>query len=169
METRIAQCSCGAVQFEARGAPILGAVCYCDDCQAGGRQIEALPNATPIRDEWGGSPYLTYRDDRFGCIGGKELLRGLKLGDSAPTTRFVASCCNSGMYLKYAPGWWVSVYRTRFSGDVPPLEMRSQTKNVPGVALPTDLPIYHGFAPMLLAKLMAARVAMLFAPRTKTS
>ena len=39
----IARCTCGNVEVEAVGAPILSVACYCDDCQKGSRQIEALP------------------------------------------------------------------------------------------------------------------------------
>jgi hypothetical protein len=38
-------CSCGQVECEATGAPIVTVACYCDDCQEGSRQIEELPNA----------------------------------------------------------------------------------------------------------------------------
>ncbi len=159
---RIATCACGNVQFKATGEPILSAVCYCDNCQAGAQAIEALPNAPAVRDAFGGSPYLTYREDRWACIRGENLLRGLKLSETAPTTRYVATCCNSGMYLKYGPGWWVSVYRVRFA-DPPPLQMRTQTKFVaPGVILPQDVPIYRSFPVALFARLSAARVAMWF-------
>lgn len=157
---RIATCACGSVQFKAAGEPILSAACYCDNCQAGAQMIEALPNATAVRDTFGGSPYLTYREDRWTCVKGENLLRSLKLTESAPTTRYVATCCNSGMYLKYGPGWWVSVYRVRFA-DPPPLQMRTQTKFV-AVTLPQDVPIYRSFPVALFARLSAARVAMWF-------
>ena len=81
--------------------PILSVVCYCDDCQKGGREIESLPNAARVLDADGGTPYLSYRDDRFSCVSGANLLVGYKIKDSAPTQRFVASCCNSGMFLKF--------------------------------------------------------------------
>jgi hypothetical protein len=157
---RTATCACGQVQFKATGEPILTAVCYCDNCQAGAKAIEALPNATPVRDAFGGSPYVTCRADRWACIKGENLLRGLKLSEAAPTTRYVATCCNSGMYLKYGPGWWISAYRARFA-DPPPLMMRTQTKFVPeGVVLPKDVPIYPSFPFALVGRLMRARVAM---------
>jgi hypothetical protein len=161
MIERIASCTCGNVQFRATGEPIISATCYCDNCQAGARLIEALPHAAVIRDEFGGSPYLTYREDRFVCLKGADFLQGIKLDEKAPTTRFVATCCNAGMYLKYAPGWWVSVYRARFIGDLPPLEIRSQTKFVPaGMTLPQDVPTYRSFPISLFARLSAARIAM---------
>ena len=71
MITRYASCACGRVQCRAVGEPILSAVCYCDNCQEGARQIEVLPNATSFRDADGGTPYLTYRDDRF-CTTGED-------------------------------------------------------------------------------------------------
>ena len=56
---RIASCPCGQVQLEAVGTPILSAVCYCDDCQAGGHAIEAMLDAAQVLDEDGGTHYLT--------------------------------------------------------------------------------------------------------------
>jgi hypothetical protein len=44
-----ATCSCGGVELNAVGRPIVSAVCYCDDCQRGSAQIEALPNASAVR------------------------------------------------------------------------------------------------------------------------
>ena len=159
---RTSSCACGRVQCQAIGAPILSAVCYCDDCQIGGRQIEALPNATRVRDADGGTPYLTYRDDRFSCIKGADLLVGYKITDRAPTQRFVASCCNSGMFLKFRPGHWVSAYRARFDGDLPPIEMRTQTKyRHADTAIPHDAPSYRKFPMKLFMKLIGSRFAML--------
>ena len=43
--TMTATCACGRVELEAFGKPIVSTVCYCDDCQKGADQIEALPNA----------------------------------------------------------------------------------------------------------------------------
>ena len=160
---RTSSCACGRVRFEATGTPILSAVCYCADCQEGGRRIEALPNAAAVRDADGGTPYLTYRDDRFRCLSGAELLTDLKLRDSAPTRRSVASCCNSGMFLKFGPGHWTSAYRARFEGDLPPIEMRNQTKaRTSDTPLPDDAPSYAGFPPGLFLRLIRARIAMLF-------
>lgn len=97
-EPRIACCACGRVRCEAVGEPIVSAVCYCDDCQAGGRLIQALEGAPAVLDPDQGTPYLTYRDERFRCVQGARLLIGYKLTEDAPTERFVASCCNSGMF-----------------------------------------------------------------------
>ena len=160
----IASCSCGGVQLEAVGAPIVGAVCYCDDCQAGARQIEALPNAAPVRGRDGGTAYLLYRRDRVTCTRGSSLLKNLKLKESSVTNRVVATCCNSAMYVGFDKGpFWYSVYRARFKGNAPVLEMRLQTKYLPkGVQLPGDIPNYSAFPMKLAVKLVFARVAMLF-------
>ncbi|HEX2814956.1 MAG TPA: hypothetical protein VHN39_01080 [Phenylobacterium sp.] len=161
MIERMASCACGRVQLKLAGAPILGAACCCSDCQAGGRLIEALPHAAAIRDEFGGTPYLIYRDDRFACMAGADALEGIRLSEAATTTRYVATCCNSGMYLKFGPGWWTSVYRARFPGDAPPIVLRSKVASLPaGVALPRDIPAYRGFPLKLITRLLSARLAM---------
>ncbi len=161
-DLRIVRCNCGRVQCEAVGDPIVSAVCYCSDCQAGGHQLEALAGGPPVLDPDGGTPYLTFRKDRFKCVEGAELLIGYKLGESAPTQRFVASCCNSGMFLKFAPGFWISAYRKRFAEPLPPIEMRNKTEwRHSALPLPTDAPAYRGFPGRLFWRLIKARVAML--------
>jgi hypothetical protein len=158
---RTPSCACGRVVCEARGAPILSAVCYCEDCQEGGRRIQALPGAARVLDDDGGTPLMIYRDDRFLCVSGEELLVAHKLKDSSPTRRMVASCCSSGMFLKFGPGHWVSAYRTRFTGDLPPIEMRTSVRRRRAeTPLPNDAPAYPGFPPQLILKLFAARIAM---------
>jgi hypothetical protein len=161
MIERMASCACGKVRLKALGEPILSAACCCSDCQAAGRLIEARPHAAVIRDEFGGTPYLIYRDDRFACVAGADALEGIKLSEEATTTRYVATCCNSGMYLKFGPGWWTSAYRARFAGDPPPVALRNKTASLPpGVTLPPDIPAYRGFPLKLITHLLAARVAM---------
>jgi hypothetical protein len=76
---QIARCSCGNVEIETVGIPIASAVCYCDSCQEGSRQIEALTNAVPILDPDGGTAYVLYRKDRIKYLKGAELLKGYKL------------------------------------------------------------------------------------------
>jgi hypothetical protein len=159
---RRSSCACGRVTCEGVGEPILSAVCYCDDCQEGGRRIESLPDAPPVLDPDGGTPYLTYRDDRFRCVAGADLLVGYRIKEGAPTQRLVASCCNSAMFLKFAPGHWVSAYRRQFQGDLPPIELRNQTRHrVAQTALPDDAPSHRGYPPKLVFRLLGARVAML--------
>jgi hypothetical protein len=159
----LASCRCASVRFEATGRPILSVVCYCDDCQEGARRIEALPDAVPVRGPDGGTPYLLYRKDRFSCVEGNALLQGLRIQPDSPTKRVVASCCNSAMFLDFEKGHWVSVYRGRFADDMPPPQMRVQTRFRPqGAEIPNDPPAYATFPLKFVVKLVAARVAMLF-------
>ncbi len=160
--TLIATCSCSSVELKAFGKPIVSAVCYCDDCQKGATQIEALPNAGAVRDPDGGTAYMLYRKDRFECSRGAELLRPHKLKESSATNRVVAACCNSAMFMNFDRGpHWVSAYRARFHGEPPPLQLRICTKFKPdGVALPDDLPSYRGYSPGFMFNLLASRIAM---------
>ncbi|HTZ80488.1 MAG TPA: hypothetical protein VMC10_21445 [Stellaceae bacterium] len=158
-----ASCSCGSVELEAFGAPIVSAVCYCDDCQTGSRQIEALPGAGPVRDPDGGTAYTLYRKDRIACSRGSALLKSYKIRENSATNRVVATCCNSAMFVSFDKGpFWVSAYRARFRGDLPPLQMRICTKFKPdGVILPSDLPSCRGYPLRLMARLLASGAAML--------
>jgi hypothetical protein len=145
------------------GAPILCGVCYCDDCQAAARQIEAGGAAGDFHDAWGGTGYVTMRDDRLVVAQGADRLTGVKLSDAAPTTRFIATCCNSPVYLKFGAGWWTSVYRARLGPDAPPVEMRSQTRHAQG-SPPRDVPTYRAIPLRLFARLFTARLAMWLRP-----
>ena len=158
-----ATCACGRVEYEASGKPIVSSVCYCDDCQNGGAQIEALPNAPAVRDGDGGTPYILYRKDRIACTKGAELLKSYKLKDTSITNRMVATCCNSAVVVSFDRGpHWISAYRARFCGELPPLQFRMCTKFKPdGVEIPNDVPSSRGYPLGLIVKLLASRVAML--------
>ncbi|MDL2400027.1 GFA family protein [Rhizobium mayense] len=158
-----ATCSCGSVELKAFGKPIVSSVCYCDDCQKGAEQIESLPNAGAIRDSDGGTGYILYRKDRFDCSKGAELLKGYKLKETSATNRVVATCCNSAVFMNFDRGpHWVSAYRARFRGELPPLQFRICTKFKPdNTILPDDVPSYRSYAPGLIVRLLASRVAML--------
>ena len=161
MKNRLpARCSCGSVELEAMGDPITSVVCYCESCQEGSRQIEALPNGGPVRDSDGGTAYVLYRKDRVEYSKGSPLLRGYKLRDESSTKRVVAACCDSPMYLEFEKGHWLSVYRTALRGDLPPLEMRVHTKST-GSDLPNDVPNYSAYSAKFMVKLFAAWIAML--------
>lgn len=158
----IARCACGSIELEVIGPPILGAACYCDDCQEGARQIEVLPNARPVLEPDGGTEYLLYRKDRLKCSKGSDLMQAYKIKPESPTQRVVATCCNSAMYLDFQKGHWFSVYRARFDSDAPPLQMRIQTKFKPeNCDIPNDVPSYATYPFKFIAKLMVARAAML--------
>ena len=157
----IASCACGSVELQASGTPIIGVVCYCDDCQEGGRRIEALAKAAQVRDPDGGTAYLLYRRDRLECVKGAPLLEGLKLKEKSATNRVVATCCDSAMVLNFDDGKpWVSVYRSRLAGDVPPPTMRICTR-FSKHPLPDDVPRYTGFPLRFVASICAAWIPML--------
>lgn len=162
---RSARCICGRVSCEAQGTPILSAVCYCDDCREAGVRLEALPGAPACRTSDGGAHYMTYRDDRFRIVSGAELLHALPAPDDAKTQRMIASCCNSAMFLKFAPGHWTSSFALRYGKDALPVEMRTQVRfRRSDDPLPGDAPAYQGFGARLFVRLIVARIAMAFAP-----
>ncbi len=158
-----ASCACGSVELTVIGAPIVSSVCYCDDCQQGSLQIEALSNADPVRDPDGGTAYILYRKDRIQCSKGTSLLKSYKIRESAVTNRVVATCCSSAMFMNFDKGpYWVAAYRARFQGDLPPLQMRVCTKyKSPDTVLPNGVPSYPGYPLRLVAKLLASGAAML--------
>jgi hypothetical protein len=163
MTTTLVSCSCGKVECKATGTPIVTAVCYCDDCQRGSRQIDALSGAAPVLGDDGGTAYVLYRKDRFECIKGRELLQDLRLKERSPTKRVVAACCNSAMYLDFEKGHWISAYRERFKAAAPPVQVHIQTRFKPQAdGAPGAIPAYRTFPPMLLVKLLFTRIAMVF-------
>ena len=159
-----ASCSCGSVELEAIGAPITSVVCYCDDCQEGSRQIEALPNARAVRDPDGGTAYVLYRKDRVQCSRGSHLLQRHKIKEKSATNRLFATCCNSAMFMAFDDArHWVPVYRARLQGDVTSLQMRICTKFAPEKSdISSDVPSYPGYPLKFMAKLVAAWIPMLF-------
>ena len=159
----VAGCRCGQVKFEAVGAPILAAVCYCASCQEAGRRFEQLPAAPAVLDPDGGASYLLYRKDRVRCVAGEQHLREHRLTPGAPTRRVLAECCNCAMFLDFTKGHWLTMYRNRFPGEAAPIEMRVMTRDRPsGVTLADDVPNYPGHSGRFMRKLLAAWVAMGF-------
>ena len=161
---RTARCSCRTVEIEALGTPITSVVCYCDTCQQGSREIEALTNAAPILSRDGGTAYVLFRKDRINYSKGADLLKPLKLDEKSTTSRVVATCCNSAMFMRFDDAkHWVPVYRARFQDDLPPVQWRICTKFKPANAvLPTDIPSSEMYPPGFMWKLLASRLAMLF-------
>ena len=93
------------------------------------------------------------------------MLVGYKLNPDGPTQRFVASCCNTGLFIKFAPGHWTSAYRSRFDGPLPPIEMRTKVaRRQSDLPIPQDVPAYRSFPLKLFRRLFTARIAMLFSP-----
>jgi hypothetical protein len=122
-----------------------------------------LPGAGLVCDPDGGTAYILYRKDRIGCSKGATLLKSYKIKEHSVTNRVVATCCNSAMFMNFDKGpFWVSAYRERFQGDLPPLQMRICTRFKPAaVVLPNDVPSYRGYPLRFMAKLLASGAAML--------
>jgi hypothetical protein len=162
--TRSIHCACGSVEIEVLGAPIACTVCYCDTCQEGSRQIEALKNAPQILGPDGGTAYVLYRKDRINYSKGIELLKGLKVDGNSKTSRVIATCCNSAMVMRLGEAMhWVPMYRARFQGDIPPLQWRICTKFKPANAeIPKDVPSSPMYPPGLMWRLLTAKISMLF-------
>jgi hypothetical protein len=163
-------CNCGRVALELKGAPITCLACYCNDCQAGARLIEALDGAPLVQSPDGGTAYAVYRKDRVQNIEGADLLKSIKLKPASPTNRVVASCCNAAMFLNFDDGkHWVDIYRERFGASAPALEMRVCTKFAPdGASVPADVPAYAGYPLPFIVKLIGAKLAMLFVRFTES-
>jgi hypothetical protein len=159
---RTVACACGAVELTVVGAPISCVVCHCEDCRRGSGYIESLLNAPRCRQDDGGTAYVVYRKDRVRCSKGEALLTPHKLRKGSPTSRFFAACCRSAMFLAFEDGkHWVDVYRVRFGEDAPPLEMRvCTTREQPPDA--NGVPSYSSFPIRFVAKLVAAKISMLF-------
>jgi hypothetical protein len=161
---RSIRCACGSVEIEVFGDPIACTVCYCDTCQEGSGQIEALKNAPPILGPDGGTAYVLYRKDRITYSKGTELLKGLKVDEKSPTSRVVATCCNSAMVMRLGEIMhWVPMYRARFQSETPPLQWRICTKFKPANAeIPKDVPSSPMYPPGLMWKLLTSKISMLF-------
>jgi hypothetical protein len=161
----LAACACGKVTLAATGTPIAAAICYCNDCQAGGRMIEALPNAPEVLNDDGGTDYILYRKDRARVTKGAELLKPLKLKVGSGTNRVIATCCNSLVMLNFdGANHWVDFYRNRIvAGPVPPVQMLVCTKTAPAPErLPKSVPNYPTHSLRFIGKLLRAKLAMVF-------
>ena len=158
------RCACGEVGAEVLGRAIPSASCFCGDCQAAAERLEALPGGNTVRDADGGTPLVLQNKRRFRLSRGAEKLEAHKLREGSPTSRFVATCCNTPMYLGFDNGLhWVSIFRHRFQGDAPPLEMRINTKAMPGFRRAEDgVPTYASVPASFIGRLMLDRLAMVF-------
>jgi hypothetical protein len=161
----VAACACGKVELEAKGAPIMTGICYCNDCQAGGRMIEALPNAPKVLNDDGGADYVLFRKNRTRVTKGEEFLKTLKLKDASPTNRVIATCCNSAMMLTFdSAQHWLDIFRNRITrGTVPPAQVLLCTKTAPAPErLSKEVPNYPGHALPFIIRLVRDRLAMAF-------
>jgi hypothetical protein len=163
MTNEHARCRCGKVELEIAGPPILRGICYCASCQEAGRRHQAVAGADAMLAGDGGTDYVLYRKDRVRCVKGGELLEERRLKADSPTRRMVAGCCDTAMFLDFTKGHWLTLYRGRLSGDVPPATMRMMTADRPdGVILPDDMTNYPGHSGKFMLKLLGAWLAMGF-------
>ena len=108
----------------------LTASCYCASCQEAGSRFEQLPSAPPVLNPDGGTDYVLYRKDRVQCVTGQEYLEEHRLKPDSPTRRVIATCCNSGMFLDFTKGHWLTMYRNRFPAGARPGRLgRTRTSN----------------------------------------
>jgi hypothetical protein len=161
---RKASCACGRVELAALGHAITSVVCHCDDCGEGSRRIEALPNARRVRDAEGGTAYVVYRREAIRCTRGDALLEPHKLRAGSPTSRYVATCCNSAMYLAFDDAKpWVNLYRARLHGEAPALQMRLSSRFTRGAAsADADGPSSSKYSVAFVAKLLSRDVSALY-------
>ena len=158
-----APCRCGKVELQIVKSPIVRAICYCASCQEAARRHQSTPGADRIMAEDGGSDCVLYRKDRVRCTRGGDLLEARRLKPDSPTRRMFARCCNTGMFVDFTKGHWLSIYRGRLPDDIPPAAMRVMTAARPaGASLPDDTANYPGFSGKFMLKLLAAWIAMGF-------
>ena len=156
-----ASCACGSVVLQTQGRPITAAICHCDDCQAAAALIAALPGAAPVMDEAAGTAMVMVRKDRMICVQGADRLEPLKLKPGSPTSRYVATCCNSAMYLGFDDAKpWIDIYRGRIEGEPPPIKARICTRFAPeGAKLSDDVPSSPGYPLGLILGVVGAMAA----------
>ena len=159
----VARCTCGQVEIAAWGKPIASVICHCDDCQAAGLALAALPDAPVLLDAAGGTGNVLYRKDRVQVTKGGHLLEAHKLTPESKTSRMVARCCNAPMAITFEDArHWVPLYRDRLAGAVPPVQWRICTKFAPpGAAMPDDVPTHDMYPFGMMAGLALSAVAML--------
>ena len=163
-ETTRLSCSCGKVQIEVTGAPILSAECCCTSCRAAGDRFEQLPGAPDFRTALKTSPYVLMRKDRVRFVDGTEQLREFRLKPESHTRRVVAACCNTPLFTEFQAGHWLSVYASLWPSAVrPAMEMRTMTADLPDASiLSTDIVNSRSQPPAFMGKLLWAWIAMGF-------
>ncbi|MGO8066789.1 GFA family protein [Rhizobium leguminosarum] len=157
-------CACGTFHLEVRGAPIISAECHCKSCSDAAGRLESLPMPEAIRTIHGGTRYVLYRKDRISLLAGTENLQEFRLGPNASTRRVLASCCNTPIFLEFKGGHWLSLYGNLWKQDeLPPLQLRTMTQNVPDRAsVPDDVPSGALATVGFYGRLLTAWIAMGF-------
>ncbi len=157
-------CACGQFHVEVRGDPFITAECHCNSCRSAAQRLSALPPAFPLTAASGGVPYILYRKDRVRFPDGTANLAEFRLSDSAPTRRVLTTCCNTPVFVEFEGGHWLSLFAGLWPAETrPPMQIRTQTGNVPAGTTPDDsLPAGGMVTAGFYAKLLGAWIAMGF-------
>jgi hypothetical protein len=159
--TFIAHCACGRAEFEAIGKPFATISCYCDDCQAAGKLIDAMPGHSGLEAD-GGTVSVLFRKDLVRRGRGGELLVEHKLRPSSHAARLLASCCNSNLATVFDN--WVPMAALRtFSVNVDSVQPEKciNTRYAPDPSkLARDLPQAARVPASLLFKVLLAGVEL---------
>ncbi len=159
----LAACRCGETTIALAGEPIQCVTCYCKSCRIAARGFERDLGAPQTVTADGGVDYCLYRKDRVRIAQGAHHLREYRLKPDSPTRRVVASCCGSPMFLDFAPGHWLTVFRDRLPEQAPGPQMRIMIKDRPeGAPISSAIPAYETQPPRLMIRLLAAWAAMGF-------
>jgi len=142
----IAECDCGQVRFEASANPACNVTCYCEDCQSAAKTLVKERGCENLLEADGGTSFSIFLEKDWTCVAGAERIEGHKLKADSPTTRYVSSCCQTPLYLKFGPGFWISSFRTAFKSDIPNLQWRIKTSHrTSSLPYPDTLPRFKGF------------------------
>lgn len=157
-------CTCGKVEIEVTGAPVVTAECCCTSCRAAGDKFEALPGAPTFRTPYKTTPYVLQRKDRVRFVRGTEHLREFRLTPTSHTRRVVAVCCNTPVFTEFQAGHWLSLYASLWPvASRPAMAMRTMAGDLPDASvLPADIPNLKGQSGGFFAKLLGAWIAMGF-------
>jgi hypothetical protein len=157
-------CTCGKVQIEVTGKPVVTAECCCDSCRAAGDRFELLPGTPTFRTPLKTTPYVLQRKDRFRIVSGAEQLRDFYLTPQSHTRRVVAACCNTPLFAEFQAGHWLSVYASLWPDATRPrMEMRTMAGDLPATSiLPNDMPNLKSQSGGFFGKLLWAWIAMGF-------
>lgn len=161
--TQIA-CGCGQTRLAVEGKPIDSVECCCTSCREAADRMQSLEGAPRTLTDHGTTPFVMYRKDRVRFLSGIENLAGFRLSPEAPSTRVIATCCNTPAYLEFKGGHWLSLYGGLWAeGTMPAPTMRTMASDLPeGVALPDDIPNAGKQNLRFFARLFGAWVRMGF-------
>lgn len=165
-------CACGQTRLEVEGKPIESVECCCTSCREAADRMQRLEGAPQILTAHSTTPFVMYRKDRVRFLSGTDNLAGFRLSPEATSTRVIATCCNTPVYLEFKGGHWLSLYGELWpDGTMPAPTMRTMASDLPeGAMLPDDIPNAKKQSLSFFAKLFGAWVAMGFRnPKTPTT